>query len=174
MGLDITAYRQLAIETDVETDDHGWPVDYDIYWRPGASLGFSEGNWPGRAKGLPGDEDTIFSYGESYGFRAGSYSGYNDWRDWLARVAGWPNADDAWAHEKDLVPLFTAFHELINFADNEGVIGPEVSAKLAKDFADNQAKAQSMDDTDGYYYNRYQCWQRAFEMAADGGAVDFH
>lgn len=64
------------------------------------------------------------------------------------------------------------FYELIDFSDCEGVIGPEVSAKLAKDFADwdEQAK-RTLDD---YDYEMYSNWHKAFKIASDGGAVIFH
>lgn len=64
------------------------------------------------------------------------------------------------------------FFELIHFADNEGVIGPVVSAKLAKDFRDNYERAKAFGD--GYWLSKYEKWMAAFEMAADNGAVEFH
>jgi hypothetical protein len=60
--------------------------------------------------------------------------------------------------------------ELINFADNEGIIGTTACAKLAKDFAEHAAKA----GRNGWCAKLYRDWQTAFEMAADGGCVDFH
>jgi hypothetical protein len=64
------------------------------------------------------------------------------------------------------------FSELIHFSDCEGVIGTAVSKKLAADFAafDEKAKAAGNER----YYAKYQEWRKAFEMAANGGAVDFH
>lgn len=57
-------------------------------------------------------------------------------------------------------------------SDCEGVIGPEVSAKLVKDFADFDERAKTRGGK--YFYALYCDWRKAFEMAADGGAVSFH
>lgn len=54
------------------------------------------------------------------------------------------------------------------------MIGPKTSAKLAMDFAAFQEKADLFDWSDEYYANKYADWRRAFELAADGGAVCFH
>ena len=66
------------------------------------------------------------------------------------------------------------FVELINFPDNEGVIGPVVAAKLAKDFAEFEHRAEEYsasipDGTD--WLENYREWKCAFEMTAKDGAV---
>jgi hypothetical protein len=158
MGLDITAYRKLIAVENPELDEDGELVDWDTNWRPGGSMEWSEKHFPGRGEGI--DPQTVYTWEESFGFRAGSYSGNNWWRAKLEKFA---KGND--------------FSELINFADNEGVIGPVVSAKLAKDFANNKDKAKvfagSLEDGD-WWLGQYERWQQAFEMAADDGAVDFH
>jgi hypothetical protein len=64
------------------------------------------------------------------------------------------------------------FWELIHFSDCEGTIGPEVSAKLAQDFARYQDQADAHPDE--RFRDLYATWRTAFEMASQGGAVDFH
>ena len=169
MGLDITAYRQLTPAPDAAFDKDGNLIEWQKFWQPGGSMDWSEKNWPGRAEGIA-DSKTVYSFAEEFDFRAGSYSAYNEWRDWLARVGGWKTAEDAWRAESG------PFFELVNFADNEGVIGPKVAAKLAKDFAAHDGRARSMDPDggDGYYYQLYRKWCRALDMAAENGAIDFH
>jgi hypothetical protein len=69
------------------------------------------------------------------------------------------------------------FWELIQFADNEGYIGPTVAAKLATDFANwaDRAKEFAKDPEVGeWWLVSYNKWRQAFELAADGGVVDFH
>ena len=152
MGLDITAYRKLSpVEgVDVEEGDN---------WRKfvqfGASMDWSESEWPGRAAGV--DSSLVYSWEDQKDFRAGSYSGYNQWREALSEM-GQPGD----------------FLELIDFADNEGVIGPIVAAKLAGDFQRNAVEAAARTDWQGWFARQYALWQAAFEMAADGGAVAFH
>ena len=63
------------------------------------------------------------------------------------------------------------FYELINFTDCDGTIGPEVAAKLARDFAEWDERAQVVG---GEWYEAYAEWRRCFEFAAHTGAVRFH
>ena len=86
-------------------------------------------------------------------------------------MVGHESAKAAWANGAQGRPFF----ELIHFSDCEGIIGPKISAKLAKDFADNQAKADVYRvDEASWFREKYSDWRRAFEMAADNGAVEFH
>jgi len=127
-------------------------------------------HYPRHAMGLP--ENTAFEAEDEMGFRAGSYGGYNEWRNDLAILAGHESAKEAWNSGAKGRPFF----ELIHFSDCEGVMNSLVCAKLAKDFADNQAKVDAMTDCDdgNWFKEKYAEWRRAFEMAADNGAVEFH
>jgi hypothetical protein len=165
MGLDITAYRKLTKTDTAELESDGYPKDYLKFWRARLVTGTEE-EFPGRTEGV--EQDAVYSFAERLSFRAGSYGGYNDWRNDLAKVAGHESAKAAWDNPP---PAGSPFWELINFFDNEGVIGPIVAAKLAQDFAEYRTKAKAIG---GYFFDRYCQWQKAFEMAADGGAVNFH
>lgn len=174
MGLDITAYTQLSPAPSAEVDSDGNPVDYNTHVRLRENADF-----PGRMAGLT--DGGIYTYADSMSFRAGSYGGYNGWRDALAKLAGYPEEEyDRFGGEVKAKSHAAAcghgavgpFSELINFSDCEGVIGPEVSKKLARDFAEWDERAKAADD--GFFYDRYRHWRKAFEMAANGGAVDFH
>lgn len=166
MGLDITAYRQLQGPVSQDQDEDGpW-------------LSATDSAFIARTDGL--EEGAYASAAEEFDFRAGSYGGYNQWRDELAKLAGYPamrhapsygpprdlHAASAW--QADSGP----FWELINFSDCEGTIGPKTSAKLAADFAAHQEKADA--HAEGWFRELYAKWRKAFEMAADGGAVSFH
>lgn len=168
MGLDITAYQGLSPAPHAEVDADGNPVEFDKFacFSP-TIIEWTDTQFPGRTEGVkPG----VYTFAAEHGFRAGSYSGYNAWRDWLARIAGWSSATACWESGKSAGP----FLELINFADNEGVIGPKVAAKLAKDFAEHETKAEQMADGETYYLEKYREWKKATEMASDNGAIDFH
>ena len=154
MGLDITSYANLTPAPNAELED-GYPKDYRQFVLFGSSMKWSESVWPGR--GAPWDPDTVYGFTARQSFRAGSYSGYNSWRLELADLA---QGND--------------FSELINFADNEGVIGSIVSEKLAADFARNEDRADQLWKGDEYSRQLYAKWQKAFEMAAHNGAVEFH
>lgn len=172
MGLDITAYRKLKAAPDALLDEDGYPLDwerFDIITQ--SDIDRTEKDFPGSTKGLKAG---VYSFEATHNFKAGSYGGYNEWREELARMAHGMPAKAVWV----LPPRADfAFQELINFTDCEGVIGPEVAAKLAKDFAAHQDRAEKFATTiaDGeWFISRYSEWRKAFEMAADGGAVDFH
>lgn len=171
MGLDITAYRKLEAALAQGFDADGEPLQM------GAVRFYRNGDFPGRADDI--DESVIYVPSESFEFHAGSYGGYNQWREQLAELAGYPLGEYVqWgvAAESRCVACWSGakgpFSELINFADNEGVIGASVSAKLAKDFAEHQAKADAHPDE--RFRDRYADWRLAFEMAANSGAVSFH
>jgi len=179
MGLDATAYRQIK-KIDCVFDADGEPInpttrepiEEENYLRV-----YRNPDFPGRADDL--EDRAIYSYANADEAFSGGYGRYGSWREQLAQLAGYPTVPvdryktgnvehrhdyAAWQREEG------PFWELICFSDCEGVIGTAVSAKLAQDFAkfDEQAKA------DENFYRVYQQWRRAFEMAADGGCVDFH
>lgn len=162
MGLDILAISKIKLAGKEAFDEYGdLLVDkyVKLYVHP---------DFPNQADDIEDrraysyDEDNIFS------FRAGSYSGYNRWRDMLANMAGYGDARTLWKN-----PRPGPFSELVNFSDCEGVIGPKTSAKLAKDFAEYQHVADNLTDSD-YFKTKYAEWRKAFEIASDGGVVIFH
>jgi len=167
MGLDISAYSYIKLLENVPLDEGGDPVD-----EHGELLDHFE---PWVNKHYPSHAEEIkcsafYGYEEEFSFRAGSYGGYNEWRDKLAQLAGHKSAEAVWANPD----MKGAFVELINFSDCEGVIGSKLSAKLLKDFTDfdNQASTFIQNDV-GYFYRLYQEWRKAFELAAKNGAVEF-
>lgn len=156
MGLDITAYKNLIKIENPQRDGDGELIDYDEAFEPGASAKWSESAFPGRAEGL--DISCVYQYQDAFDFRAGSYSGYNRWRDQLEEFG-----------------QGRAFQELINFADNEGVIGPVVSKKLACDFQalEPAARFYAENINSEWFIEQYLNWKKAFEMASENGAVEF-
>ena len=163
MGLDITAYMniELVSEDIVECDcDYGETI---LYVNPA---------FPAQADGL---KTGRYTYWKCYPktFRAGSYSYYNEWRAWLAKLVG-KTDKEIWKN-----PQPGPFVELINFADNEGVIGPETSKKLYQDFTDHFRDAlKAIEKTpadDGFWYmTNYINFASAFDHASCKGAVCFH
>jgi hypothetical protein len=167
MGLDITAHRRLYPPTSID------PLADGCY------IAENDGAFAARSDGIP--TGCIYAgCAEEYHFRAGSYSGYNHWREQLAQLAGYPAAEDgteptsrfghthsagAWAAKSG------PFWELITFSDCEGTIGPVTSAKLARDFALHQDAADAHPEE--CFRHLYREWRHAFELAEHGGAVVF-
>lgn len=157
MGLDITYGRRAVLVPDADTDNYA-NGEYRAYANP---------DFAGRANGIA---DGVYRLEDVDGFRAGSYGGYNRWRSQLCQLAHKCEPSVIWARR----PFEGVFAELIDFSDCEGVISPETCAKLARDFAEWDDRAKAMPDVDGYFYEKYQAWRKAFEVAADGGFVMFH
>lgn len=170
MGLDITACRRAKRVGDNDHDTLGGNLE-NAYINPDFSA---------QADGLTSG---LFEIDDPIDFRAGSYGGYNRWREELARLAGYPET----YHESSYGPprmLCAAacwsgatgpFSELINFSDAEGVIGPVTAGNLARDFAEWDARARAhQSGLEEWFYEAYCQWRRAFELAADGGFVQFH
>lgn len=160
MGLDITAYKGLK-KTDrkVDLNSEQWEEKYEDdkklqWWHPGV-IAFTEEYWPGRSGGI--EASTVYTYEEKYEFRAGSYSWYGQFRDSLKTLT-----------------FASEFEELINFADNEGVIGAEASKRLHAAFVKSREEYEKRYLEDPYFVQKYSLWTKAFELASDNGAVDFH
>lgn len=173
MGLDITAYSKVVPTEPHERGDDCWerePYHVAAWAYPGLERSL---------RGIPdatSDYDTAPHYasvGEEMNFGAGSYSGYGAWRESLANAMGfdinefWQNRE---AHYDD------PFYELLHFADNEGVIGPEAAADLAVDFRDwrNKVYASTEFTENPWFRDAYENWANAFEMASPDGLVQFH
>lgn len=174
MGLDITAYCFLE-KIDCVFNADGEPINPKTreyiasYFKP-----FHNSDFPGRADDI--EVGAVYSYRKSMRFRAGSYGGYNRWREELAKLVGYPltereshgqimkeHAAGAW--QADSGP----FWELINFSDCEGIIGSATSAKLAKDFASFTSLQWSSSSKADAAAN----FRAAFEIASQKGAVKF-
>jgi hypothetical protein len=175
MGVSITAYTQLRKRADVIAGED-YAIDPETkeelphLWRA-----YCNPDFPGREDWI--ENRAYYEYEKCVDGMDRSYGGYNVWRNDLAKLAGWKASAEL---ETDSKRSHTAsawaategpFWELINFADNEGVIGGKVCAKLAKDFAEYQAKADA--HPDHFFREGYNGMRRAFEAAAETGAVDF-
>jgi len=160
MGLDIIAYRGLRKGEGSEGRATGGAADWENGW---VELHRND-EFPGRADEI--ESGAVYLPEEKFYFRAGSYGGYNIWREHLALLAGFSAAATVWDN-----PAPGPFMELIDFSDCEGTIGATVARKLAQDFAAFQAQADRHPSCD--FRELYADWRRAFEMAADRGAVLF-
>ena len=141
MGLDITAMSELEV-VDLPEGMEKWSNEY-YEWEEELGKGslYSLGNddyFTTQLEGLP-KSGLVSATGDKFYFRAGSYSGYGEWRNDLALASMgigaetvWKKADDG---EKNL-----PFSELINFSDADGIIGPMASQRLYQDFVKYEKK----------------------------------
>lgn len=187
MGLDISAYSNIKLS---EVQD---PEDYD-----GIRI-WKQHNFPDHCELEEGSyEETPDT--RAHQFRAGSYSGYNMFRNVLALCTLGVKAETVW--EAEDIYMSRPFFNLLNFSDCDGIIGPDYSAALFEDFRDNRERfirnlKQEIDFTketenplalepefilDDFdlseddiedYIELYDHWTLAFELAKDGGIVQF-
>lgn len=160
MGLDITAYSGLK-ELRARDDDYdNRSIENEVAFCINDAF-------PGRNCNIK--KDVVYSYTNSLDFRAGSYSGYNMFRERLSQIALLVLPAQVWNNWDTFESL--PFCEMINFSDCEGVIGTDICIKLAKDFQDFESKIQNEDE---YFIEKYGQWKDAFKLASDNGAVEFH
>jgi hypothetical protein len=173
MGLDITVCSKAElIDTQPEyqafEDKYDWDDETLRYIHP------SRQDFPERIPPIvPGGVYKI--HGEIEGMACGAYSAYNRWRNALSWFALSVPASTVWGNREAY--RGKPFYELIDFSDCEGVIGTDTAKKLAADFAACQDAARRHAATieDGeYWLRKYGEWRKAFEIAADGGFVEFH
>lgn len=152
MGLDIYAMKNIKRISDYPEDD-----DYD-YDHDHLS--------PNEYFNVHGEiTNGIYSGEGRESFRAGSYSGYNGWRNRLAKLAGYGSFEEACSTPEG------PFVELINFSDCEGVICSEVSAKLYNDFLNNHIFAK--EKMEKYDLETYEDFMNGFAIAKENGCLVF-
>lgn len=123
--------------------------------------------FPGRDDGLARGYYRVSGQEEGIDF---SYSGYSDWREWLCRTFLKVSPEQVWDNPETFADA--PFVELVNFADNEGFIGPKTCAKLAADFAAHTPGHHAFGLRD--HARAYERLAQMFRIAGGGGAVKFH
>lgn len=165
MGLDIIAVNHLVyVGQEYKEGLLQVPTITDSQGKEWAEL------LKARCRYAPG----FYQHGLREAFRAGSYSGYNQWRDMLDNFV-------AYIVKKALVTGGgqRPFAELLDFSDCEGVIDDATSKKLFKDFTKyapyiSDFTGSRSKDRGEYFLSKYKEWAQAFEIAEDYGAVFFH
>ena len=171
MGLDITAYQHAGLlEGNHEPTDACWDLEAgDPKYHEHLYLA------NGSEESKEGLRPLARPYGQNFGFRAGSYSGYNEWRGVLCKAILGVSDRELWADE--LKYRGRPFYELINFSDCEGVIGFIAARKLYRDFVEHEQEFADyiggLEDGE-YFMTKYQDWKQAFDLVKEDGVVVFH
>lgn len=189
MGLDITAYSNIKFSEDQDDENY----EKIRVWK--------HSHFPDHCELEEGAWEETPETGV-HQFRAGSYSGYGQFRKILALCTLGVDVETVWANEDNYV--YQPFFNLLNFSDCEGCIGPKYSAELYQDFKDNRDRfirnlKQEIDftketenplalepefilpdnimlgdDDIEWYIEKYDDFLLAFELAKDDGLVQFH
>ena len=168
MGLDILAFERVTLtdEHPVEDEEGNYCGDADDHYPI-----YAQGDYQKQLGGLLPNRCYDTS-GKTFHFRAGSYSGYSAWRDALSIAGLGVPSMRVW--QEPATWSICPFYELINFSDCEGVIGPSMAYKLARDFRIQRETVRPRLLAQGAWYAElYDLWQEAFELAANTGMVRF-
>lgn len=192
MGLDCTSYAKItALPEDYEPPRtpgaYGTlEVDWDALYDGGITRACTYASFPRAMDGLPGGHEPDPEAPNFLGSRwyqledpgpttHSSYGGHSMFRRMLIETF-WPRkAYAAWeaAESPNYAPEYiegAPFIDLLCFADNEGILGPEACARLAADFV----KADPSEIEADWDRRQFLSWKDAVLHAAHGGAIVFH
>ncbi len=168
MGLDISVYADLTfVATCDDLSEEETDAYHDKYIFAYVHPSFSDqadGLVTGFYKGNEVDE-----------FRAGSYTGYSQFRERLSQVVHNIGSDALWIDCSQY--RGKPFVELICFSDCEGIIGPKTSAKLYLDFESfyDNIKVLAKEGPYDRFLEVYESFMHAFKIAGtQNGLVQFH
>jgi hypothetical protein len=174
MGLDITVHTKIEPAVPPMMEDDPTEIDWDAAYENGIVHVFAYNGFEQSLGGLT-NETWVRSVGDEWSFRAGSYGGYSDFRDLLCTTVLGVSPNEVWTNAEEY--RYKPFYEIINFADNEGTIGPIACYDLSVDFAMHREMVAdavaAMRDGD-YFMEKYDEWTRAFADTAMTGLVQFH
>ena len=129
---------------------------------------YSNPEFPAHISGL--DSELFYKCnGKRMLFGAATYIEYGEFKNHLAKIAGFETAEKLWTSG---VPTF--FLELINFSNSVGTIGPVICQKLYSDSKDNYEIAEkyfiNLDNGEKFWMH-YQNWCKALHVAKQNGAI---
>jgi hypothetical protein len=163
MGLDVYARGRPEFVRAFrdEDDDDGYSEGLD--WL------YPNDFFPTRACGLVDGWYRHGPLGEGRKHVGTSYSGHNRFREALCRAVYECEPEKLWTDiGEGLRPEEGPFIELINFSDCEGVLGPEVCAKLLADF---EAHAERVRPLMGEWAGHYDRWTEMLRTAVAAGGI---
>ncbi len=181
MGLDISYYK-IGNKVEVDENIEAWSDEF--YEEYGHDLIWLYSNYEMEQSD---DLDGFYRSERLGGFRAGSYSGYSNYRDTLRRLS-----IVAMAENKELAEKYKdeyPFELQLNFSDCEGFIGPFSSVTLRDQYREFHGpivkdiikmakygvkpeiyKSISREELE-YFAELYMEWKTAFEETSNVGVV---
>lgn len=187
MGVRITAYSHLQLTDPHPIGDDCWDSDhinafvYETFQRSGDGLAdMDKVTTLGRTQVRGGRCYVPTARTEKVDVLGMSYGGYGRWRRFFAEAVLDRSLDSVWDDPDPATP----FVDLLNFADNEGTIGPDAAARLAGQFGDAKYLAKY---TDGislsadalhpfegeWFMKAWTGWASGTRAAANNGLIEF-
>lgn len=173
MGLDISYYSSWEPYPEEVRD---WDHAEEIEDTTGARLFkvYNGADFEARASDMPAGKFVTAKY--VHGFRAGSYSGYNHWRQRFCLAANDILPEVLWAMPEEEAQNYL-FWEFIHFSDCEGVLGPACCQRLHEQMETHYEKIRKEfeEGPDAAWNLRLlDEWRKAFRVAAGKGMIRFH
>lgn len=163
MGLDVTAYSKVEFAEVVSSY-----VDFEQRYEGVDAVWVEAAGYYAHLPPLKNGGVYCIN-GETFTFRAGSYSVYNWWRNELSIKFIGVSARGVW--NEPVLYRDKPFFMLVNFSDCEGCIGSETAVVLADAF-DTYADVVFA-EMPPEFHATYQRFHRAFRLASDDGLVRF-
>ena len=151
MGLDITAYKNIKI---IESEEP------EYYF---SNTGFPQSNMIDFE-----NKEIQINFDEEFDFRAGSYGGYNKFRNELCISANNISDEELWASKDESLK----FYWLINFTDCDGYIGTSYCDILYDEFCKYEDEVKLK--LNEYFHETYDNFKEAFRLGQESGLVSFH
>lgn len=171
MGLNITAIQEIGEKVADNWKDWRANTEY-----PDDDVCFLDKGLHSRQS--EGYDGVYVQDGLVHQFNVGSYIGYDSFRTLLSNAIHGVRSDELWKEGSDF-GWGDPFFEIINFTDCNGVIGPDLSAKLFQDFDEYEDQfkeyiEENQDTQNEKAVRLYGQFRAAFKIAADTGVVIFH
>ena len=180
MGLAVSCYKNIRlIETKIDEYEEYYSDEETDYFITNLNE-----DYPDRSKELV--DNSCYGYSDEDSFRAGSYGNYNQWRDLLAKFAGYPPIEvERYGRIQTRYDEYVwqyidegDFYELINFSDCEGFLDTMTCKKLYNDFEQNKDRLETfkfeVNEDATWFKSKYQEWLELFKFASENGCVSFH
>lgn len=167
MGLDAAAFQgvhHVCEEDDGSEYDRLASIGKKVFWVSPVHEGVDHNRLWGALPGLYWAKTRL-------DHRIGSYSGYGEWREQLARLMLDTSCEELWACPEAFSDPFVY---LLNFSDCEGAFGPECCKVLTKHFKKNESifiarvQLSGLEEPEGYI-EVYRCFRELFEFATKRG-----
>lgn len=165
MGVSLRSYGKLSAEP-VELlpgGDEEMHENYEKYVEAWCLPGFEKHALEGLVEGA------WYEISEPGPVASLSYGGYGLFREHLCRAALGVEILSVWTKPERYVDA--PYYDLLNFADNEGLLGPASCTRIANAFRHHPLPVL-FEDPMGLS-DRYAAIRDVFYHAADGGAVNF-
>lgn len=168
MGLSVYGYSELSLISCISDRINAQTNIKDVY---------IEDNWKEFAPEL--ENCSSYAYKDSLRYNIGPYSSYRVWRNDLAKLVEYKPISSAVSNAPYLdgarKESAGPFLKLLQFSDCSSYIGNEFSTSLFQDFIkyDDKAKAFAIISKSHNFYEIYSYLKKVFELASNGGAVEF-